>query len=49
MQNSKATKRVNTVISVILSLLCLAYVYPIVLILLNSFKQERSITTTRGL
>ena len=47
MQNSKATKRVNTVISVILSLLCLAYVYPIVLILLNSFKQERSITTTR--
>ena len=47
MQNSKATKRVNTVISVILSLLCLAYVYPIVLILLNSFKQERAITTTR--
>ena len=47
MQNSKATKRVNTVISVILSLLCLAYIYPIVLILLNSFKQERSITTTR--
>ena len=47
MQNSKATKRVNTVISVVLSLLCLAYIYPIVLILLNSFKQERSITTTR--
>ena len=46
MQNSKATKRVNTVISVVLSLLCLAYIYPIVLILLNSFKQERSITTT---
>ena len=47
MQNSKTTRRVNTVISVVLSLLCLAYIYPIVLILLNSFKQERSITTTR--
>ena len=47
MQNSKTTRRVNTVILVVLSLLCLAYIYPIVLILLNSFKQERSITTTR--
>ena len=38
MENSKKTKRVNAVISVVLGLLCLAYVYPIVLILLNSLK-----------
>lgn len=47
MQNSKNTKRVNAVLSVILSLLCLVYIYPIVLILLNSLKQERAISTTR--
>ena len=47
MQNSKNTKRVNAVISVVLGLLCVAYVYPIVLILLNSLKQERAISTTR--
>ena len=34
-------------ISVVLGLLCVAYVYPIVLILLNSLKQERAISTTR--
>ena len=47
MQNSKNTKRVNAVILVVLGLLCVAYVYPIVLILLNSLKQERAISTTR--
>ena len=47
MENSKKTKRVNAVISVVLGLLCVAYVYPIVLILLNSLKQERAISTTR--
>ena len=47
MENSQKTKRVNAVISVVLGLLCVAYVYPIVLILLNSLKQERAISTTR--
>ena len=47
MQNSKNTRRVNAVISVVLALLCVAYIYPIVLILLNSLKQERAISTTR--
>ena len=47
MQNAKNTKRVNAVLSVLLSVLCLFYIYPIVLILLNSLKQERAISTTR--
>ena len=32
---------------VALSLLCLVYIYPIVLIFINSLKQERAISTTR--
>lgn len=47
MENSKKTHRINNIISVVLGLICVAYVYPIVLILLNSLKTERAITTTR--
>ena len=47
MENAKTTKRINAVISVALSLLCLVYIYPIVLIFINSLKQERAISTTR--
>lgn len=47
MENSRATKIVNTVLSVVLSVVCVVYLYPILLILFNSFKQERAITTTR--
>ena len=47
MENSQKTRRINGVISVILALICVAYVYPIVLILLNSLKTERAIATTR--
>ena len=45
MSATKATRRVNAVISVLLALLCVAYVYPIFLILNNSLKTERAITT----
>lgn len=47
MENAKTTRRINAVISVALSLLCLVYIYPIVLIFINSLKQERAISTTR--
>ena len=39
-------KTSNTIWTILLSLLSIAYVYPIVMILFNSFKQERSITTS---
>ena len=45
MSASKMTRRVNAVLSVLLGLLCIAYVYPIFLILINSLKTERAITT----
>ena len=35
----KQKKRVNTLLTVLMSLLCLFWVYPIVLILLNSLKR----------
>ena len=38
----------NGAISAVLTLVCLAYVYPIVLILLNSVKDELAISTTRA-
>lgn len=44
MKSSKS-KALNNVFSVILSVLSLAYVYPVFMILINSLKQELSITT----
>lgn len=41
----KKEKTSNTIWSVILSVASLLYMYPIVMILLNSFKKERNITT----
>ena len=41
----KKEKTSNTIWSVILSIASILYMYPIVMILLNSFKKERSITT----
>lgn len=37
---------VNTVLIVLLSVICLAYVYPVFMILMNSLKDERAITTS---
>jgi len=36
---------VNTIFTVVLSILSLAYVYPVFMILINTFKEENSITT----
>ena len=47
-QTMKRKKRRTDVIwTAALSLLCLVYIYPIALILFNSLKTERAITTTR--
>ena len=48
MENSAKTKRVNAVLSVLLGVLCVAWLYPVALILFNSFKTERAITTTHA-
>ena len=37
---------VNAVLIVLLSVICLAYVYPVFMILMNSLKDERAITTS---
>ena len=42
----KQKKRVNTLLTVLMSALCLFWVYPIVLILLNSLKKEGTFTTS---
>ena len=39
-------KTTNTVISIIFGLLCLVWIYPIVMVISNSFKAERAITTS---
>lgn len=41
----KNKKIVNTLLTVFLSLLCLAWVYPVIMILLNSLKVETAIST----
>ena len=41
----KQTKAFDTVMSVILGILCLAWVYPVIMILLNSLKIESAIST----
>ncbi len=48
MVSSKSQSRVNAVISVILGLLCVVYIYPIFMILSNSLKDELAISTTRA-
>ena len=42
----KKKSLVNTVLIVLLSVICVAYVYPVFMILMNSLKQERAITTS---
>ncbi len=43
----QAKRRTNTILSILLSILSLIYIYPIALILFNSLKEERAISTTR--
>ena len=42
----KQKKMWDNILTVIMSLLCLLWVYPIVLILLNSLKKEGTFTTS---
>ena len=42
----KSNKRVNTLLSLLMAVLCLVWIYPILLILLNSLKVEGTFTTS---
>ena len=44
----KADRRINAILSVVLGCLCVAWIYPIVMIFFNSRKTERAITTSRA-
>ena len=43
---SKTNKIANTLLTAVLTVLSLAWVYPVVMILLNSLKKESAITTS---
>ena len=45
---TKKDLRINAVLSVVLGVLCVAWMYPVFMILMNSLKTERAITTTRA-
>ena len=45
---TKKDRRINAVLSVVLGVLCVAWMYPVLMILMNSLKTERAITTTRA-
>ncbi len=45
---TKKDRRVNAVLSVLLTILCIVWLYPVFMILMNSLKTERAITTTRA-
>ena len=45
---TKKDRRINTVLSVLFTILCIAWMYPVFMILMNSLKTERAITTTHA-
>ena len=45
---TKKDRRINAVLSVLLTILCVAWMYPVFMILMNSLKTERAITTTHA-
>ena len=45
---TKKDRRINAVLSVVLGVLCVAWMDPVFMILMNSLKTERAITTTRA-
>ena len=45
---TKKDLRINAVLSVVLGILCVVWMYPVFMILMNSLKTERAITTTRA-
>ena len=47
-KGSKASKRANNLITIILTVVSFLYIYPIFMILMNSFKDENAISTSRA-
>ena len=47
MENSKKTRLFNNILSVVLGVLCVVWLYPVILIFFHSFKAERAISTSR--
>ena len=47
MENSKKARLFNNILSVVLGVLCVVWLYPVILIFFNSFKAERAISTSR--
>ena len=45
---TKKDRRINTVLSVLFTILCIAWLYPVFMILMNSLKTERAITTSHS-
>ena len=45
---TKKDRRINTVLSVLFTILCIAWLYPVFMILMNSLKTERAITTSHA-
>ena len=41
-------RRINSVLSVVLTIVCILWMYPVFMILLNSLKTERALTTTHA-
>ena len=41
-------RRINSVLSVVLNIICILWMYPVFMILMNSLKTERAITTTHA-
>ena len=45
---TKKDRRINTVLSVLFTILCIAWLYPVFMILMNSLKTARAITTSHA-
>ena len=45
---TKKDRRINAVLSVLLTILCIAWLYPVFMILMNPLKTERAITTSHA-
>ena len=48
MGNTAKDRRINAVLSVVLTIVCVLWMYPVFMILMNSLKTERAITTTHA-
>lgn len=48
MGNTAKDRRINNVLTVVLTIICIFWMYPVFMILMNSLKTERAITTTHA-